>query len=100
MIVVFIRPFLRHRDRAKRLANSISSHHSCLSIGPAVAAMLSIFDTLTGKTPKFLSKGQLHRIENRYLVARIIFILHLIIGGSIVEDLALQNVQVWLRSTN
>eukprot|EP01035_Chromulina_nebulosa_P025859 gene25859-33799_t len=62
------------RDRAKRLATSISSYHSCLSIGPAVSAMLSIFDTLTGKTPKFLSKG-----------------------GSIVEDLALQNVQARIR---
>lgn len=62
------------RERAQRLADSIHSYHSTLQIDGAVNAILSIFQRLTNKSPRYLTNG-----------------------GSLVEDLALQNVQARLR---
>lgn len=62
------------RGRAAALADQIGAYHSNIAIDTAVAAILGIFRTLTGKTPLFLSRG-----------------------GSTAEDLALQNIQARLR---
>ena len=61
-------------DRALRLANSIQSYHSYLVIDEIVSAAVKVFSMLTGKTPQFVCRG-----------------------GSMTEDLALQNVQARLR---
>lgn len=62
------------KGRAAALADQIGAYHSNISIDTAVAAVLGVFRTLTGKTPRFLSRG-----------------------GSSTEDLALQNIQARLR---
>lgn len=62
------------RGRAAALADQVGAYHSNISIDQAVAAVVSIFHTLTGRTPRFLSKG-----------------------GTTTEDLALQNIQARLR---
>ena len=61
-------------DRALRLANSIQSYHSYLVIDEIVSAAVKVFSMLTGKTPQFECRG-----------------------GTMAEDLALQNVQARLR---
>ncbi|KAJ1409863.1 NAD synthetase 1, isoform CRA_d [Ochromonadaceae sp. CCMP2298] len=61
-------------DRAKRLAGSIRSYHNTMVIDDIVSAVLSVFTTLSGKTPRFVSQG-----------------------GGMSEDLALQNIQARLR---
>lgn len=62
------------RMRATNLAQEIGAYHSSFSIDTAVAAVVEIFRALTGKTPRFLSRG-----------------------GTANEDLALQNIQARLR---
>ena len=62
------------RQRAGDLAEQIGAYHLNVNIDSAVAAMLRLFTTLTGKTPRF----KVH-------------------GGSNTENLALQNVQARLR---
>ncbi|KAM3876874.1 glutamine-dependent NAD(+) synthetase [Diretmus argenteus] len=62
------------RDRAKDLANQIGSTHMNINIDMAVKGMLGIFSVVTGKWPKFRASG-----------------------GSIRENLALQNVQARIR---
>lgn len=52
---------------------SPSSHHLGLNIDPAVKAVVGIFSLVTGKSPLFAAHG-----------------------GSSRENLALQNVQVWV----
>ena len=61
-------------SRAKRLAEAIGSYHLSIKIDIVVAAMIKIFSTVTGKTPKFSSRG-----------------------GIMSEDLALQNIQARIR---
>jgi NAD+ synthase (glutamine-hydrolysing) len=61
-------------DRAKRLAGSIRSYHNSVVIDNIVSAVLNVFAAFTGKTPRFVSQG-----------------------GSMAEDLALQNIQARLR---
>jgi len=61
-------------DRAKRLAGSIRSFHNTLVIDDIVSAVLGVFSALAGKTPRFVSHG-----------------------GTMAEDLALQNIQARLR---
>lgn len=60
--------------RAVALAGQIGAYHSNITIDSAVAAVVGIFRTLTGKTPRFLLRG-----------------------GTSAEDLALQNIQARLR---
>lgn len=62
------------RARAAALADQIGAYHSNIAIDTAVAAVVGIFRTLTGKVPRFLSRG-----------------------GTATEDLALQNIQARLR---
>lgn len=62
------------QDRAKRLAGSIRSFHNSVVIDDIVAAVLKVFTAFTGKTPHFVSQG-----------------------GTMAEDLALQNIQARLR---
>lgn len=62
------------RGRAASLAGQIGAYHSSITIDSAVAAVVGIFRTLTGKTPRFLSRK-----------------------GTAAEDLALQNIQARLR---
>ena len=62
------------RTRAAALAEQIGAYHSSIAIDTAVAAVVGIFRTLTGKVPRFLSRG-----------------------GTAAEDLALQNIQARLR---
>lgn len=62
------------RARAAALADQIGAYHSNIAIDTAVAAVVGIFRTLTGKVPRFLSRG-----------------------GTTAEDLALQNIQARLR---
>lgn len=62
------------RALAKDLANQIGSYHIAVGIEAAVAAVLCIFSTLTGRRPRFRA-----------------------LGGGAREDLALQNVQARLR---
>ena len=62
------------RKRAADLSSQVGSYHLSLVIDAAVSAVLNIFATVTGLIPKF-------RVE----------------GGSLRENLALQNVQARLR---
>ncbi|CAN0277019.1 unnamed protein product [Pylaiella littoralis] len=62
------------RGRSTALADQIGAYHSNIVIDTAVAAVVEIFRTLTGKVPRFLSRG-----------------------GTSAEDLALQNIQARLR---
>lgn len=61
-------------SRAKRLGEAIGSYHLSIKIDLMVEAMLKVFQLTTGKMPQFSSRG-----------------------GSISEDLALQNIQARLR---
>lgn len=62
------------RERAAALAEQIGAYHSNIAIDAAVSAVVEVFRMLTGKTPRFLSRG-----------------------GTSAEDLALQNIQARLR---
>jgi len=63
------------RSRANRLSiDDIGAHHLNLNMDGIVAAMITLFTTVTKKVPNFLSKG-----------------------GTSAEDLALQNIQARLR---
>ena len=62
-------------SRAKRLAEEVGSYHLSIKIDVAVKAMIQIFSLATGgRTPQFTSHG-----------------------GTIAEDLALQNIQARIR---
>jgi NAD+ synthase (glutamine-hydrolysing) len=62
------------KSRAALLAAEVGSYHSFINIDMAVAAVCKVFQTAFGKTPSFLS-----------------------LGGTMSEDLALQNIQARLR---
>ncbi|KAJ2475619.1 glutamine-dependent NAD(+) synthetase, partial [Coemansia sp. RSA 2320] len=62
------------RDRARRLAHAIGSHHIDLDMDAVVAAVVALFARVTGRTPQYA--------------------VH---GGSAAENLALQNIQARLR---
>ncbi|KAG5014590.1 hypothetical protein JHK82_020271 [Glycine max] len=62
------------RSRAKVLADEIGSWHLDVSIDVVVSAFLSLFQTLTGKRPRY-------KVD----------------GGSNVENLSLQNIQARIR---
>ena len=62
------------RDRAKRLTDQIGTYHLNANIDSIVAAMLSLFVRLTGKTPQF-------KVE----------------GGTEMENAAMQNIQARVR---
>ena len=62
-------------SRSRRLAEDIGAFHNSLKIDIAVSAILSIFSTVTGRTPQFSSRE----------------------GGDMAQDLALQNIQARLR---
>ncbi|KAJ3217723.1 glutamine-dependent NAD(+) synthetase [Dinochytrium kinnereticum] len=62
------------RDRAKRLAQAVSSYHVDFDIDTVTSSVLSIFEVATGKKPIFK-----------------------IFGGSDAENLALQNIQARTR---
>mmetsp|Transcript_7411 Transcript_7411/g.14774 ORF Transcript_7411/g.14774 Transcript_7411/m.14774 type:complete len:796 (-) Transcript_7411:317-2704(-) len=61
-------------SRAKRLGEAIGSYHLSIKIDLMVEAILKVFQLTTGKMPRFSSRG-----------------------GTISEDLALQNIQARLR---
>jgi len=61
-------------SRAERLGNAIGSHHLSIKIDLVVDAILKVFQLTTGRMPQFASRG-----------------------GTISEDLALQNIQARLR---
>lgn len=61
-------------SRASRLGGAIGSYHLTVPIDQMVSAMLAVFTLTTGKTPQFEQNG-----------------------GSMTEDLALQNIQARLR---
>jgi NAD+ synthase (glutamine-hydrolysing) len=61
-------------SRALRLAQAIGAYHNALKIDVMVASILSVFTLVTGKTPQFSSRG-----------------------GTMTQDLALQNIQARLR---
>jgi NAD+ synthase (glutamine-hydrolysing) len=61
-------------SRAKRLGDAIGSYHSSIKIDLMVSAVIQVFSFTTGKTPQFTSQG-----------------------GTMAEDLALQNIQARLR---
>ncbi len=61
-------------SRAERLGKVIGSNHLSIKIDVAVSAMIKIFELATGKTPNFSSRG-----------------------GTMSEDLALQNIQARIR---
>jgi NAD+ synthase (glutamine-hydrolysing) len=61
-------------NRAKRLGEAIGSYHLSIKIDTAVAALLKIFTLVAGRTPQFSSRG-----------------------GTMSEDLALQNIQARIR---
>jgi len=61
-------------DRAKRLANSIRAYHNTVAIDDIVTAVLNVFTAFAGKTPRYVVQG-----------------------GTMAEDLALQNIQARLR---
>jgi NAD+ synthase (glutamine-hydrolysing) len=61
-------------SRAKRLSDAIGSYHYSIKIDVAVSAMIKIFSITTGKMPNFFVRG-----------------------GTISEDLALQNIQARIR---
>jgi NAD+ synthase (glutamine-hydrolysing) len=62
------------RSRAKRLADEIGSFHLNVPIDSIVSAFLSLFETLTGKRPRY-------KVD----------------GGSNIENLGLQNIQARIR---
>jgi NAD+ synthase (glutamine-hydrolysing) len=62
------------QDRASRLAGSVHSFHSTIFFDDVVRSVLNVFTLISGKAPRFLSQG-----------------------GSMAEDLALQNIQARLR---
>jgi len=62
------------KARAKKLASQIGSYHLSITIDMAVKAILGIFSTVTGFVPKFKVRG-----------------------GTVRENLALQNVQARIR---
>ena len=62
------------RARAKTLAGEIGSYHMSVAIDTAVTALLGIFSTTCGMIPKFKARG-----------------------GSVRENLAMQNVQARVR---
>ncbi|KAL6897337.1 hypothetical protein ACP4OV_007033 [Aristida adscensionis] len=62
------------RSRAKRLAEEIGSFHLNVPIDSVVSAFLSLFETLTGKRPRY-------KVD----------------GGSNTENLGLQNIQARIR---
>eukprot|EP01031_Cornospumella_fuschlensis_P033728 gene33728-40805_t len=62
------------QDRAQRLAEAVNSYHNTLFIDEIVAAMLKVFSLISGRVPRFTVQG-----------------------GSMSEDLALQNIQARLR---
>ena len=61
-------------SRAKRLGESIGSYHLSIKIDLMVEAVIKVFTMTTNKTPQFESRG-----------------------GTVAEDLALQNIQARLR---
>eukprot|EP00565_Helicotheca_tamesis_P003639 CAMPEP_0185740502 /NCGR_PEP_ID=MMETSP1171-20130828/37910_1 /TAXON_ID=374046 /ORGANISM="Helicotheca tamensis, Strain CCMP826" /LENGTH=619 /DNA_ID=CAMNT_0028412361 /DNA_START=505 /DNA_END=2364 /DNA_ORIENTATION=- len=61
-------------SRARRLGKAIGSYHLSIKIDPIVTAILGVFQMATGQVPRFSSRG-----------------------GTISEDLALQNIQARLR---
>ena len=61
-------------SRAKRLGEAVGSYHLSIQIDVAVAAMIRIFSLAAGKTLIFSSRG-----------------------GTILEDLTLQNIQARIR---
>lgn len=62
------------QDRASRLAGSVHSFHSTIFFDDVVRSVLNVFTLISGKAPRFLSQG-----------------------GTMAEDLALQNIQARLR---
>eukprot|EP00743_Colponemidia_sp_Colp-15_P002468 GILK01002675.1.p1 GENE.GILK01002675.1~~GILK01002675.1.p1 ORF type:complete len:704 (-),score=84.43 GILK01002675.1:103-2214(-) len=62
------------RTRAKKVAGEIGGYHLDASIDAMVSAVVSVFTALVNKSPRFLSQG-----------------------GTIGEDIALQNIQARLR---
>ena len=62
------------RSRARRLAEQIGAHHLDFDIDAVVDALSGTFARVTGKVPRFQSQG-----------------------GTLAEDLALQNIQARLR---
>ena len=62
------------RDRAARIAKQIGAYHVDCRIDAMVSACVTVFATLTGRTPRFRAHG-----------------------GSATENLALQNIQARLR---
>mmetsp|Transcript_33539 Transcript_33539/g.79072 ORF Transcript_33539/g.79072 Transcript_33539/m.79072 type:complete len:800 (-) Transcript_33539:149-2548(-) len=61
-------------NRARRLGEAIGSYHLTVPIDKMVEAVLQVFALATGQTPRFLARG-----------------------GTLAEDLALQNIQARLR---
>ena len=61
-------------SRAARLGTAIGSYHLSIKIDLMVSAIIKVFSITTGKTPRFTSHG-----------------------GTVAEDLALQNIQARLR---
>lgn len=62
------------RARAKKLAEEVGSWHLDVNIDVVISALLSLFQTLTGKSPRY-------KVD----------------GGSNAENLALQNIQARIR---
>mmetsp|Transcript_12470 Transcript_12470/g.18303 ORF Transcript_12470/g.18303 Transcript_12470/m.18303 type:complete len:719 (-) Transcript_12470:289-2445(-) len=62
------------KSRAARLSENIGSYHVSLAMDNVVSAMIALFTTVTGRTPSFTIQG-----------------------GSMTQDLALQNIQARLR---
>ncbi|KAJ3063469.1 glutamine-dependent NAD(+) synthetase [Podochytrium sp. JEL0797] len=62
------------RTRATRLASDLGSYHVNLNMDSIVSAIIGVFQAVTGKTPRF-------RLD----------------GGSVAENLALQNIQARSR---
>ncbi len=62
------------QDRAYRLAKMIDAYHNTMYIDDIVSSVLKVFSLLAGKVPKFISQG-----------------------GTMAEDLALQNIQARIR---
>ncbi|RYH28661.1 hypothetical protein EON65_11370 [archaeon] len=62
------------QDRAQRLAEAVHSYHNTLFIDEIVATMLKVFSLISGRVPRFTVQG-----------------------GTMGEDLALQNIQARIR---
>jgi NAD+ synthase (glutamine-hydrolysing) len=62
------------QDRAYRLAKMIDAYHNTMYIDDIVSSILKVFSLLAGKVPRFHSQG-----------------------GTMAEDLALQNIQARIR---